>query len=134
MMPRPPASVTAFASVPPDAVPIGARRTGWLMPSFSVSFVRSGGCATPDVAFPVEEPFHTRTLHARREHVDPTRPIAVKHWHRSETPLRARTGHMHRSISPGTKKFFCKNVFHTKATPFMGQNQFWTGFWERGHD
>ena len=22
-------------------------------------------------------------------------------------------------ISPGTKKFFCKNVFHTKATPFM---------------
>src|SRR5262245_28130526 len=39
MMPRPPASLTAFASVPPDAVPIGARRIGWLMPSFLVSFV-----------------------------------------------------------------------------------------------
>src|SRR6516165_2576980 len=25
-----------------------------------------------------------------------------------------------------TKKFFCKSVFHTKAT-FMGQNHFWTG-------
>ena len=37
-------------------------------------------------------------------------------------------------ISPGTKKFFCKSVLHTKATPFMGQNHFWTGFWERGHD
>ena len=33
-----------------------------------------------------------------------------------------------------TKKFFCKSVFHTKATPFMGQNHFWTGFWQRGHD
>src|SRR5262249_29990628 len=30
------------------------------------------------------------------------------------------------------QKFFCKNVFHTKATPFIGQNHFWTGFWERG--
>jgi hypothetical protein len=26
--------------------------------------------------------------------------------------------------SPGTKKFFCKNVFHTKATPFMGRTIF----------
>jgi len=34
----------------------------------------------------------------------------------------------------GTKKFFCKNVFHTKATPFIGQNHFWTGFCQRGHD
>jgi hypothetical protein len=42
MMPRPPASVTAFASAPSDAVPMGARRIGWLMPSFSVSLVRSG--------------------------------------------------------------------------------------------
>src|SRR5262245_56140520 len=38
------------------------------------------------------------------------------------------------SFSPDTKKFFCKSVFHTKATPFMGRNHFWTGFWERGHD
>src|SRR5262249_54321475 len=37
-------------------------------------------------------------------------------------------------ISPGTKKFFCKNVFHTKATSFIGQNHFWTGFCQRGHD
>jgi hypothetical protein len=37
-------------------------------------------------------------------------------------------------ISPGTKKFFCKNVFHTKATPFIGRNHFWTGFCQRGHD
>src|SRR5215510_7398839 len=35
-------------------------------------------------------------------------------------------------ISPGTKKFFCKNVFHTKATPLCGQNHFWASFWERG--
>src|SRR5262249_40915517 len=35
-------------------------------------------------------------------------------------------------ISPGTKKIFCKNVFHTKATPFIGQNHFWTGFCQRG--
>src|SRR5262249_45391132 len=27
-------------------------------------------------------------------------------------------------ISPGTKKFFCKNVFHRKATPFLGQTVF----------
>jgi hypothetical protein len=26
--------------------------------------------------------------------------------------------------SPGTKIFFCKNVFHTKATPFMGRTIF----------
>ena len=35
-------------------------------------------------------------------------------------------------ISPDTKKFFCKDVFHTKATPFMGQNHFWTGFCQTG--
>jgi hypothetical protein len=51
MMPRPPASVTAFASVPPDAVPIGARRIGWLMPSFSVSFVRSGIEFVPSISW-----------------------------------------------------------------------------------
>src|SRR5262249_20006075 len=27
-------------------------------------------------------------------------------------------------ISPGTKKFFAKNVFHTKATPFMRAEPF----------
>jgi hypothetical protein len=27
-------------------------------------------------------------------------------------------------ISPGTEKFFCKNVFHTKSTPFMGRTIF----------
>src|SRR5262249_2113863 len=27
-------------------------------------------------------------------------------------------------ISPGTKKFFCKSVFHTKATPFMRAEPF----------
>jgi len=37
-------------------------------------------------------------------------------------------------ISPGTKKFFCKSVLHTKATPFMRQNHFWTGFCQKGHD
>src|SRR6516164_8896236 len=36
--------------------------------------------------------------------------------------------------SPGTKKFFCKSVVHTKAAPLMGRNHFWTGFWERGHE
>jgi len=39
---RAPASVTALANAPPDAVPIGAKRIGWWIPSFSVSFVRSG--------------------------------------------------------------------------------------------
>ena len=37
-------------------------------------------------------------------------------------------------ISPATKKFFFKNVLHTTATPFMGQNHFWASFWERGRD
>src|SRR5262249_11035734 len=38
-------------------------------------------------------------------------------------------------ISPGTKNFFCINVFHTKATlPLYGQNHFWTGFCQRGHE
>src|SRR6516164_7237849 len=35
---------------------------------------------------------------------------------------------------PAPKNFFAKNVFHTKATPFMGQNHFWTGFCQRGHE
>jgi hypothetical protein len=35
-------------------------------------------------------------------------------------------------ISPGTKKFFCKNVFHTKATPFMGRTIFGQVFVREG--
>src|SRR5262249_1739092 len=34
---------------------------------------------------------------------------------------------------PASKNFL-QNVFHTKATPFLGQNHFWTGFCQRGHD
>jgi len=33
-----------------------------------------------------------------------------------------------------TKNFFLQKRPSHKATPFMGQNHFWTGFWERGHD
>src|SRR5262249_51467560 len=43
-----------------------------------------------------------------------------------------RCEHAASGISPGTKKFFCKNVFHTKATPLMGQNQILPRF--RGRD
>src|SRR5262249_35627366 len=35
-------------------------------------------------------------------------------------------------ISPGTKKFFCKNVFHTKATPFNGTEPFLAKFLGEG--
>src|SRR4029453_7186211 len=61
MMPRPPASVTALASLPPDAVPIGARRIGWLMPSFSVSFVRSGIEFAPSISWLCSVEFETHS-------------------------------------------------------------------------
>src|SRR5690242_13902369 len=38
-MPRPPACVTAAASLPPAAEPIGASRIGWVIPSRRVSAV-----------------------------------------------------------------------------------------------
>jgi hypothetical protein len=39
--PRPPAALTAEASLPPAVPPIGACSTGWRMLRSSVSFVRS---------------------------------------------------------------------------------------------
>src|SRR5262249_11313379 len=45
------------------------------------------------------------------------------------------------SVDTGTQlnlsrrqKIILQNVFHTKAIPFIGQNHFWTGFCQRGHD
>jgi len=35
-------------------------------------------------------------------------------------------------ISPGTKKFFCKNVFHTKAIPLCGTEPFLDRFLSEG--
>ena len=35
-------------------------------------------------------------------------------------------------ISPGTKKFFCRSVFHTKATPFYGTEPFLDRFLSEG--
>jgi hypothetical protein len=31
-------------------------------------------------------------------------------------------------------KIFFKNAFRQKGYPLYGQNHFWTGFWERGHE
>src|SRR5262245_40070413 len=35
---------------------------------------------------------------------------------------------------PAPKNFFLQKRLSHKATPFMGQNHFWTGFCQRGHD
>ena len=42
------------------------------------------------------------------------------------------SGSRSRYLSPGTKKFFWKSVFHTMATPLMDQNQILPRF--RGRD
>ena len=55
------------------------------------------------------------------------KPSDRRSLHRSLSARRER-------ISPGTKKFFLQNRLSHKGYPFMGQNHFWTGFRERGHD
>jgi hypothetical protein len=35
---------------------------------------------------------------------------------------------------PAPKIFFAKASFTQRATPLVGQNHFWTSFWERGHE
>src|SRR6516225_10715969 len=45
------------------------------------------------------------------------KPSDQRSLHRSLSARRERNLSRH-------QKFFCKNVFHTKATPFMGQNHF----------
>jgi hypothetical protein len=49
---------------------------------------------------------------------------------------------LHRSLSarrernslPAPKNFFLQKRLSHKGYPFMGQNHFWTGFCQRGHD
>jgi hypothetical protein len=35
---------------------------------------------------------------------------------------------------PAPKNFFAKTSFTQRLPPLMGQNHFWTGFCQRGHD
>src|SRR5215831_1790466 len=53
-------------------------------------------------------------------------------WGRQRTKNRCERA-AQRNLSRHQKNFFAKTSLTQRLPPFMGQNHFWTGFWERGH-